>query len=93
MLNGIINTLGAILALCDIRKATGMKMAVTAVELMIEPSPHTAAIRREISRLSLRPLRVCQGRDQEGQNEELHEQCREVPKSAAKWRTTHGCRP
>ena len=38
--------------LCAIRSATGMKIAVTAVELIVAPSPQTTTIRRTISRIS-----------------------------------------
>ena len=42
-LSGIINRLGAVRRFCEMRSTTGMKMATTAVELIREPRPPTAA--------------------------------------------------
>ena len=54
-LSGIISRLGAVPVLWEMRSTTGMKMAVTAVELIIEPSPQTTSISRTSSRVSLLP--------------------------------------
>ena len=54
-LSGIISRLGASPIFWQIRRTTGMKIATTAVELIIEPSPATAAISRTRRRVSLVP--------------------------------------
>ena len=54
-LRGIINWLGAVPRFCEMRSTTGMKMATTAVELISEPRPPTAAISRTSRRVSLLP--------------------------------------
>ena len=54
-LSGIMSRPGAMRRLLEMRSTTGMKMATTAVELMIEPRPPTAAISRTSSRFSLLP--------------------------------------
>ena len=48
---GIIRRLGDVLVVCEMRSATGMKMAVTAVELIVAPKPHTTSISRAMSRV------------------------------------------
>src|SRR5262245_41556306 len=48
-LSGIISRLGLIPVLCAIRNATGMKIAVTAVELIVAPRPQTTIISRMMS--------------------------------------------
>ncbi len=57
-LSGIISRVGAVPVRWEMRRATGMKMAVTAVELMVAPSPQTTAISRTVSRTSLWPALV-----------------------------------
>jgi len=52
-LSGIINRLGGVLVWCEIRIVTGMKIAVTAVELIVEPSPQTTDISNTTNRRSL----------------------------------------
>ena len=42
-------------ALCAMRSTTGIKIAVTAVELIVAPRPQTTSISRTISRISLLP--------------------------------------
>jgi len=54
-LNGIISRRGDMPRFCEMRSTTGMKIATTAVELMSEPRPPTAAIRRMSRRFSLVP--------------------------------------
>ena len=54
-LRGIISRLGAMPRFCEMRSTTGMKMATTAVELIKEPRPPTAAISRMSKRFSLLP--------------------------------------
>ena len=54
-LSGIISRPGPTPVLFEMRNTTGMKMAVTAVELIVAPRPQTTTIRRTISRISLRP--------------------------------------
>ena len=54
-LSGIISRLGAMPRFCEMRSTTGMKMATTAVELIKEPRPPTAAISRMSKRFSLLP--------------------------------------
>ncbi len=54
-LSGIINRLGEVPMLCAIRSATGMKMAVTALELIVAPKPQTTSIKSISSRVSLLP--------------------------------------
>ena len=49
-LSGIISRLGAVPVLCAMRSATGMKIAVTAVELIVAPRPQTTSISRTSSR-------------------------------------------
>ena len=51
-LNGIISRLGDTFVLRETRRTTGMKMATTAVELMMEPSVATAAINSTMSFVS-----------------------------------------
>jgi hypothetical protein len=45
-LRGIMSRLGAVPRFFEMRSTTGMKMATTAVELIKEPRPPTAAISR-----------------------------------------------
>ena len=45
-LSGIMSRPGPMPVLCEMRSATGMKIAVTAVELIVAPSPQTTSIRR-----------------------------------------------
>ena len=54
-LRGIMSRLGAVPQFCEMRSTTGMKMATTAVELIREPRPPTAAISRISRRFSLLP--------------------------------------
>src|SRR5580704_4175272 len=55
MLSGIISRPAPMPAVCEMRNTTGIKMAVTAVELMVAPRPQTTVMRRTISRISLLP--------------------------------------
>ena len=54
-LRGITSRLGDMPRFCEMRSTTGMKMATTAVELIKEPRPPTAAISRMSKRFSLPP--------------------------------------
>ena len=54
----VVCGLGAVPVLWAMRSATGMKMAVTAVELIVAPRPQTTTISRAISRTSLLPART-----------------------------------
>ena len=54
-LSGIISRPGPMPVLCAMRSATGMKMAVTAVELIVAPRPQTTIMSRTMSRISLLP--------------------------------------
>ena len=47
MLSGIISRPGPMPAVCEMRNTTGMKMAVTAVELMVAPRPQTTIIKQD----------------------------------------------
>ena len=54
-LSGIISRPGDMPRFCEMRSTTGMKMATTAVELIREPRPPTAAISKTSRRFSLLP--------------------------------------
>ena len=58
---GIISRLAAAPVLCETRRATGMKMATTPVELMKAPRVETTAMSRAVRRVSLLPaVRISQ---------------------------------
>ena len=54
-LSGIMSLPALVPVLCAMRRATGMKIAVTAVELMVAPSPQTTTMSRTMRRTSSFP--------------------------------------
>ena len=58
VLSGIISLLAAVPVLAATRNTTGMKIAVTAVELIVDPRPQTTSIKKINRRLSLLPARA-----------------------------------